>query len=170
MLVRFGNLYYDRLSAIPSYLCTLLVLAFCLSSIYTTLCFVSQAARWSSVWPLLSALSGLAWSHPWSTFTTSKSFDYQLIFLHISPECPLRNMGKGFIGYWIPVLMLVVKGSVAIMSDVSGRKVRSKIPPNATARKFAVMTIKDARKWKIWPWQSAPSSMRTGGNICVFKT
>jgi len=49
------------------------------------------------------------------------------------------------------------------MSDVSGCELRSKIPPNAMARKFAVMTIMDARKRKIWPWRSARGAMSTGG-------
>jgi len=37
------------------------------------------------------------------------------------------------------------------MSDVSGSIVLSKILPKATARRFAVIIIKDARKRKIWP-------------------
>jgi len=49
------------------------------------------------------------------------------------------------------------------MLDVSGSELRLKIPPNATARKFAVMTIMDARKRKIWPWRSARGAMSTGG-------
>ena len=38
------------------------------------------------------------------------------------------------------------------MSDVSGGEHRSKIPPDATVRKFAVMTIIDARERRMWPW------------------
>ena len=67
----------------------------------------------------------------------------------------------------ISVLMLAVSGEVTIMSNVSGCKLWVKIPPNATARKFAAMTIMEARKWKIWPWWRARGAMRTGG-ILVY--
>ena len=61
------------------------------------------------------------------------------------------------------MLMLVVNGEITIISDVSGCELRSKIPPNATARMFAVMTIMEARKRKMWPWRSARGAMSTGG-------
>ena len=48
------------------------------------------------------------------------------------------------------------------MSDVSGCELRSKIPPNATAKKFAMMTNMDARKREVWPWRSAIGAMSTG--------
>ena len=46
---------------------------------------------------------------------------------------------------------------------MSGSELWSKIPPKATARKFAVMTIMEARKRKIWPWRSARGAISTGG-------
>jgi len=55
------------------------------------------------------------------------------------------------------------------MSDVSGCELRSKIPPNATAREFVVITIIDARKTKLWPWRSAQGSNENTGDICIFK-
>ena len=47
--------------------------------------------------------------------------------------------------------------------DVSGSERRLKIPPNGMARMFAVMTIMDARKRKLWPWRSARGARSTGG-------
>ena len=55
------------------------------------------------------------------------------------------------------------------MLDMSGCELRSKIPPNATARKFAVITIIDARKRVIWPWRSARGAMSTGGMLVYLR-